>query len=51
MTHHSEIKSAFDQYAEEYEAALGKGLSVTGENKDYFAEGRVQWLKGCLEEL
>lgn len=51
MTHHSEIESAFDQYAEEYEAALGQGLSVTGENKDYFAEGRVRWLKECLEEL
>jgi SAM-dependent methyltransferase len=51
MTHHSELESAFDQYAEEYEEALGQGLSITGEDKDYFAEGRVRWLKGCLKEL
>lgn len=51
MIHRSELESAFDQYAEEYEAALGQGLSITGEDKDYFAEGRVRWLKRCLEEL
>jgi SAM-dependent methyltransferase len=38
----------FDQFAEDYDAALAKGISVSGENKDYFAEGRVKWLAKCL---
>jgi SAM-dependent methyltransferase len=42
--------SSFDQYATTYDAALNDGLSVSGENKDYFASGRVAWLKRCLSE-
>ncbi len=34
----------FDQYAENYDAALAQGISVSGENKDYFAHGRLAWL-------
>ncbi len=41
----------FDQYADDYDAALAKGLSVSGESKDYFAEGRGRWLGKCLEGL
>ena len=41
----------FDQYAEDYDAALAKGLSVSGESKDYFAEGRAKWLGECLRKL
>lgn len=41
----------FDQYAEDYDAALAQGLSVSGESKDYFAEGRAKWLAGCLGKL
>jgi trans-aconitate methyltransferase len=41
----------FDQYAENYDAALAKGLSVSGESKEYFAEKRVQWLGACLQKL
>jgi SAM-dependent methyltransferase len=41
----------FDQYAEDYDAALAKGLAVSGESKNYFAEGRVKWLRGCLQGL
>lgn len=41
----------FDAYAECYDAALTRGLSVSGEGKDFFARGRVAWLAGCLEEL
>jgi SAM-dependent methyltransferase len=41
----------FDQYAEDYDAALAKGLSISGESKDYFAEGRAQWLGECLKRL
>jgi SAM-dependent methyltransferase len=41
----------FDRYADSYDAALAEGLSVSGEDKNYFARGRVEWLKRCLREL
>lgn len=41
----------FDQYAAEYDAALAKGISVSGEDKTYFAEGRVVYLRNCLARL
>jgi len=41
----------FDDYTESYEAALNQGLSATGETRDYFARGRVQWLSRCLRQL
>jgi len=43
--------AAFDEYAADYEEALQRGLSVSGESKDYFAEKRIEWLKGCLDRL
>lgn len=43
--------SAFDEYATSYDAALAEGLSVSGEDKGYFAQGRVQWLEKCLREM
>jgi SAM-dependent methyltransferase len=42
--------AAFDQYAKTYDAALANGLSVTGENKEYFARGRIGWLARRLAE-
>ena len=41
----------FDGYAANYDAALAQGLAVSGESKDFFAEGRVQWLARCLARL
>ena len=41
----------FDQYAESYDAALEKGIAVSGESKDFFAAGRVHWLQRCLRAL
>jgi SAM-dependent methyltransferase len=41
----------FDKYAADYELALAEGLSVSGENKDYFAQGRIAWLASCLRQL
>jgi trans-aconitate methyltransferase len=38
----------FDQFASNYDAVLQQGLSVSGESKEYFAEGRVQFLKKRL---
>jgi len=40
----------FDHFAESYEATLEEALSVSGENRDYFARGRVCWLADCLRE-
>src|SRR5688572_27862693 len=34
----------FDSYAEAYDEALNRGISVSGEDKHYFAEHRVAWL-------
>ena len=42
--------SEFDQYATAYEEALQKGVSLSGESKDYFAQKRVDWLKRRLLE-
>lgn len=38
------IEAEFDAFALDYDAQLQKGLSVTGENKEYFAERRIEWL-------
>lgn len=41
----------FDEYAEAYDRALAEGLSVSGEDKTYFAQGRTAWLEKCLRPL
>jgi SAM-dependent methyltransferase len=41
----------FDRYATEYDDALAQGISVSGEDKIYFARGRIAWLGGCLQRL
>lgn len=40
----------FDEFAEDYDAALDKGLALSGEGKDYFADGRMRWLARRLAE-
>jgi SAM-dependent methyltransferase len=40
----------FDQYAAAYEQALSSALAPAGEDREYFAAGRVAWLKRCLDE-
>ena len=39
---------AFDAYAAQYDEALQKGLRFTGESKEYFAEGRIKWVRSVL---
>jgi SAM-dependent methyltransferase len=39
----------FDAFAGEYDAALDRGISLSGEGKDFFARGRVEWLKRCID--
>jgi SAM-dependent methyltransferase len=41
----------FDLHASTYVEDLERGLSVSGEGREYFAKGRVAWLKGCLAAL
>lgn len=41
----------FDDYSESYDAALAEGLSVTGEDKAFFARQRIAWLARCLNTL
>jgi len=36
--------------AEEYESILNQGLSLAGESKDYYIEGRIDDLKSALPE-
>ncbi|MEN3331062.1 MAG: hypothetical protein V7641_427 [Blastocatellia bacterium] len=43
--------ASFDEYATDYDLALHQGLSVTGEDKLYFARGRIDWLRRCLQRL
>jgi SAM-dependent methyltransferase len=41
----------FDRYADEYDAALAHGLSVSGEDKEHFGRARVNWLAACLARV
>lgn len=41
----------FDTFAADYDAALNEGLSVSGEDKNYFARGRIEWLRRCLAAM
>jgi SAM-dependent methyltransferase len=41
----------FDGFAADYDAALNKGISLSGEAKDYFIEGRIGWLRRSLDRL
>lgn len=43
--------SEFDSYAGSYDDALNRGLAMTGEAKEYYATGRVKWLRGRLARL
>lgn len=44
-------KAEFDQYVGSYDDALQRGLAVSGEGKEFFAQGRVNFLRSCLEKL
>lgn len=43
--------SDFDAYSSDYDEALARGLSVSGEDKRWFARQRIAFLAGCLREL
>jgi SAM-dependent methyltransferase len=41
----------FDRYASDYDTALARGIAISGENKNYFAGCRIEWLRDCLLDL
>lgn len=41
----------FDAFAGDYDEALNQGLALSGEGKDFFAQGRAKWLAECLQQL
>ena len=44
-------KAAFDAYAADYDEALNRGLSLSGESKQYFARARIQWTASRLADI
>lgn len=44
------ITPAFDSHASDYETQCAQGLSVSGESKDFFARGRVAFLRRAWDE-
>jgi len=51
MDQEGKNNAEFDGYAADYDSQLNKGLELSGEGKDYFAEGRMQWLRKRLQNL
>jgi predicted TPR repeat methyltransferase len=43
-------RAEFDAYAETYDQALGRTLALVGEDKEYFARGRVGLLRRVLQQ-
>jgi SAM-dependent methyltransferase len=44
-------QETFDHYANEYDAALEMGISVSGEDKDFFAKARVEFLARRVQKF
>jgi trans-aconitate methyltransferase len=51
VDHQSNASAGFDEYAASYDHALARGLAVTGEDRNYFARRRIEWLRECLDRL
>jgi SAM-dependent methyltransferase len=45
------MAAQFDAYADDYEASLERGISLSGEDSSFFARGRVEWLGERLAQL
>jgi SAM-dependent methyltransferase len=41
----------FDSFADSYERDLAEALAASGEDRQYFAQGRVDWLAGILRGM
>jgi trans-aconitate methyltransferase len=51
MSTPASANAEFDHYAAEYDAALQQGLAVSGESKEHFARGRIEYLAQCLRRI
>lgn len=40
----------FDDYADDYDAAMAHALAISGESIDFFAQERIAWLRQYLKE-
>src|ERR1043165_3324565 len=47
----NEGMAEFDEFAADYDAALKRGLALSGESKGFFIEGRLRFLRQCLVGL
>jgi SAM-dependent methyltransferase len=47
----TEEKAEFDAYAATYDDTLARGISISGEDKNYFARRRIVWLSCLLNRL
>jgi len=41
----------FDKHADTYDSDLNEALAASGENRQFFAQGRVEWLARCLRRI
>ena len=41
----------FDRFARSYEQDLAKSLSVTGEDREFYAQKRIDWTAQCVARL
>lgn len=48
MEPRGDVRAHFDGFHSEYDAVLGRGLAATGEDRLYFAHGRVAFLGRCI---
>jgi len=44
-------QAEFDQFATSYNKDLSKSLAVTGEGRDFYAHGRIDWTAKCAADL
>jgi SAM-dependent methyltransferase len=44
-------RAAFDQYADEYDASLAAALELSGEDRMFYAQGRVKFFAACARKL
>ncbi|AMV34703.1 trans-aconitate 2-methyltransferase [Pirellula sp. SH-Sr6A] len=50
-SNHQPAPPSFDSYAAEYEAALAKGVSLSGESSDFFASTRIEITRHTLRRI
>jgi SAM-dependent methyltransferase len=42
--------AVFDAHADRYDAALNRGLALSGDSKEHFVRGRIEWLAARLAQ-